>query len=244
MSDLDKLAPALVAALAELTDPRKDSKATVPTKTGGQYQYTYLSLPSLLDHVRPVLAKHHLAVVQMASRTEQGAAVVTMLVHESGQTLTSPPLELRATGLAQEMGSAITYARRYSLAAMLGLAGSDDDDGHAAHYALPQVQRTQARASDRDQWSTPPPPPLTEDIHASPPGTYPTDQQLSSSQRGKMYALLNQLGVPKDQQKAYVHRVLAAKRPGLAIDDDYHLTKADGSLVIDELVTATREVTP
>jgi hypothetical protein len=126
------LAGALVPALGELAEPAKAGKANT-----GTYQYTYMTLHQLLAAVRPVFAKHGLAVSQAVERTETGVAVTTTVMHISGQEHHDPPLELRCGPGAQDVGSAITYARRYSLAALVGLAGSEDDDGAAAQRAVP-----------------------------------------------------------------------------------------------------------
>jgi hypothetical protein len=126
------LAAALVPALGELQEPSKAGKANT-----GTYVYSYMTLHQLLAAVRPVFARHGLAVSQAVERTETGVAVTTTVMHISGQDHTDRPLELRCGPGAQDVGSAITYARRYSLAALVGLAGSEDDDGAAAQRAVP-----------------------------------------------------------------------------------------------------------
>jgi ERF superfamily len=140
MGELDQIAPALVAALGALEDPVKDGKVAA-----GQRRYTYLTLPHLLAAVRPVLAAHGLCVLQDVEMSSEGVGVTTVLVHVSGQVMCSSPL-VGALGSRdpQSVGSAVTYMRRYSLSALLGLAGSDDDDGqHAAPQ--PQPARQQVR---------------------------------------------------------------------------------------------------
>lgn len=126
----DKIAAALAACQGELTNPPKTK--TVRT---AKYSYSYADLSEIIDHVRPTLAKHKLAYVQMPIIHENGKNVLhTRLMHESGQFFESTyPLPSQAA--AQEMGSAITYARRYSLCAILGIAAEDDDDGAKANDA-------------------------------------------------------------------------------------------------------------
>lgn len=122
---IDKLAAALVAAQGALTNPPK-------TKTvhAGAKRYSFAPLPEIIDAIRPVLAKHGLAVVQLV----QGRTLETRLVHASGQWIgavyTLPSIED-----SQAMGSAITYARRYSLCAIVGIAAEDDEDAEAATEA-------------------------------------------------------------------------------------------------------------
>jgi hypothetical protein len=123
--EIDKLAVALVAAQAELTNPPK-------TKTvhAGVKKYSFAPLPEILDAVRPVLKKHGLAVVQLV----RDRALETRVLHTSGQWI-GGAYSLPGIVDSQAMGSAITYARRYSLCAVLGIAGEDDEDGEAATAA-------------------------------------------------------------------------------------------------------------
>lgn len=143
MSDaepIDKLAAALVKALGELKDVAKTRTANV-----GQYKYTYADLGDAMDMVRPILTVNGLGVMQSVSSTERGVGVSTVIIHESGQTMTFGPLVMPAGNTPQATGSAITYARRYSLLAALGLATEEDDDGQAA--ARPPQQRSKPQAT-------------------------------------------------------------------------------------------------
>ena len=154
------IAPALVAAQLELTNPPKSSKANT-----GTYSYTYADLPTILDHVRPVLGKHGLAVTQNVAMTDGRLEVFTTLHHTSGEFLTFGPITGTSGGNWQALGSAVTYARRYSLTAALGIAGEEDDDAQAT-TATPQIERVRpavavaeqvlgATVVDDDPWQTP-----------------------------------------------------------------------------------------
>ena len=125
MSDLSELATALAAAQCEMTNPRFD-------KTNPGFRSKYASLAAVRDAVIPVLAKHGIAVIQNLTTTDGGIACTTMLLHKSGQSLISTLPMPSAKHDAQGLGSAATYARRYSLMAMAGVVGDDDDDGNAA----------------------------------------------------------------------------------------------------------------
>lgn len=129
---LNEIAPALVAAQRTLRNPTTDSTATVPMKSGGKYSYKYLSLPGLLEHVRSAYRELGLALMQEVEGDSAGVAVTTRIVHLSGQWVEFGPLFLPASGTPQDRGSAITYARRYALAAAVGLASDEDDDGAKA----------------------------------------------------------------------------------------------------------------
>lgn len=97
------------------------------------FKSKYAPLNDILSLVRPLLTKHGLSVLQSPSGDGQNISVVTLITHESGEWIESDPLTLKADkATAQGAGSAITYARRYALSAMLGISSEDDDDGNFA----------------------------------------------------------------------------------------------------------------
>lgn len=120
---IDLFSKAYVAAQADL-------KNAVFDKINPHFKSKYATLAGLRDNVVPNLAKHGLAVIQGTIETGNGFAVTTRLVHDSGQWMESSyPLSI---GTAQQMGSSYTYARRYSLASICGIASEEDDDANAA----------------------------------------------------------------------------------------------------------------
>jgi hypothetical protein len=122
---------AFVAALGELSNPGRDSRAVVETKKGGTYSYAYAGLDAVLDLVRPVLARHGLALTQPVEATPDGLVkVTTRILHRRGEVaLQAPTIARVVEGGPQELGSFVTYARRYQVLALLGIhpAGEDDD---------------------------------------------------------------------------------------------------------------------
>lgn len=147
------LAEALVAAQAEM--PKVEKRGKNP-----HFKNEYVTLDDLLDAVRPVLNRHGIAVVQMPTfvATTGAPALTTTLLHTSGEKLeTSVPLILQKDDM-QGMGAAITYARRYMLAAALGIAEGTDDDGNQApgsrdrgDYIPPT--RIEPRAKRPESWA-------------------------------------------------------------------------------------------
>ena len=133
---VDEVAAALAKAQASIGKAAIDGDAHVvgKSKSGTRiaYDYTYSTLGAVFDACKAALAAESIAVVQLPRVDGNAVAVVTRLVHSSGQWFRS---ELRlpvAKFDAQGIGSAITYARRYSLSAMVGVAPGDDDDAQAA----------------------------------------------------------------------------------------------------------------
>jgi hypothetical protein len=124
--DITKIAAALGSALPKMEAATKDSK-------NPHFNSKYADLSAVMDACKPHLAAQGIVVMQPPATTEDGGAVSvsTVLLHNSGQWIAST-LTLRPTKQdPQGMGSAITYARRYSLQSMLGIP-AEDDDGNAA----------------------------------------------------------------------------------------------------------------
>lgn len=146
-----KLAAALAAVQAELPRVRKDQTATVPTKAGGQYSYTYADLADVSAAVLPLLASHGLAFTAWPTLTEdrKGFVLRYELLHESDERMTGEyPLSMGIG--AQAIGSEITYARRYALCAVTGISPDDDDDAAGAEAAA-AAERAARRAQAAEQ---------------------------------------------------------------------------------------------
>jgi hypothetical protein len=123
---LNELAGALAKAQAELKNPGFDS-------TNPHFRNKFASLAAVRNAVVPVLAKHGLSIIQNLTTLEGQIACETILLHSSGQIMRLGPLALPATKAdAQGFGSAATYARRYSLMAVAGVVGDEDDDAEGA----------------------------------------------------------------------------------------------------------------
>lgn len=125
---IDLISSALVQALGELSDLPKTQTANT-----GKYAYSYATLADALAQARPVLLKHGLAITQTASTTADDVLIHTTILHSSGQFITSQPIAMPVGQTAQATGSSVTYGRRYSLMAVLGLATEDDDGATASH---------------------------------------------------------------------------------------------------------------
>ena len=123
--NLDKLAPALVALQSEM-------KPVAKTATNPFFKSSYAPLPEVMEAAQPLLAKHKLAISQFVTHLGDTSALRTILLHESGQSLQDVQPLLLTKQDPQSQGSAITYARRYGVMAVLGLVADEDDDGNSA----------------------------------------------------------------------------------------------------------------
>jgi hypothetical protein len=128
------LAAALAKAQAELINPEKSLTATIRTgRSGdGERSFRYAPLSSGLDIVRKTLGQHEIATLQTTA-IDQTAGMVnltTTLAHASGEWIASdwPVCPIAETANPQRMGAALTYARRYALFTLVGIAGEDDID--------------------------------------------------------------------------------------------------------------------
>src|SRR5262245_28157735 len=128
------LASALAKAQAELVNPEKSLTATIRSGRPGERErsFRYAPLSSGLDIVRKKLGQHEIATVQTTA-VDQAAGLVnltTMLAHASGEWIASewPVCPIAEMANPQRMGAALTYARRYALFTLVGIAGEDDLD--------------------------------------------------------------------------------------------------------------------
>src|SRR6266851_6814603 len=128
------LASALAKAQAELVNPEKSLTATIRTggSGAGERTFRYAPLSSGLDIVRKTLGQHEIATVQTTA-IDAGSGQIrltTLLAHASGEWISSdwPVCDAGETSSPHRMGAALTYARRYALFALVGIAGEDDLD--------------------------------------------------------------------------------------------------------------------
>jgi ERF superfamily len=154
------LASALAKAQAELVNPEKSLTATIRSGRPGEGErsFRYAPLASGLDIVRKTLGQHEIATVQTTA-IDKGTGVVnlsTMLAHASGEWIASdwPVCAVAESANPQRMGAALTYARRYALFTLVGIAGEDDLDAPDLCTSLPNTAAG-ARGSAAEQGANP-----------------------------------------------------------------------------------------
>lgn len=195
--------PAFVTALQTVEDVKRNKKVA-----GEKMSFTYADLAAVLEATKAVLTANGLAVTQSAS----DAGVQTVLLHETGEWLAFPPLTIGAAqNTPQARGSAISYSRRYSMLAVLGIA-TEDDDGAAASKA-PRAQRQPA---------------TTSRPHNGPnPGELATSRQITKLQ----IRMKEVTGVTdRDQVLARIAAIV-----GRTVDSSKQLTVTEAIKVIDTL---------
>jgi ERF superfamily len=151
------LAAALAKAQAEIANPEKSLTATIesPFPREGQRSFRYASLSVGLDIVRKCLGQHEIATVQSTAIDRDSGLIrlTTTLVHASGEWVSSdwPVCPASETAAPHRMGAALTYARRYALFTLVGIAGEDDLDApDTAFQTVPSSKGPPVRAYDSD----------------------------------------------------------------------------------------------
>lgn len=151
--DTGELMGALALAQGEFPPIEKTKTGKVKGESKGtgkayEFEYKYADIADVLSAVRPVLSKHSLAVLQLTETDEVNVMWVrTRLSHKSGQWIDSlyPVCSINADH--QKMGGALTYARRYSLTSLIGVAAEDDLDGQSGSAGT-----VDTHARSKDKW--------------------------------------------------------------------------------------------
>jgi hypothetical protein len=141
----------IAAALAKAQASMKNAALN---KVNPHFKSKFADLASVRDAVTPALAANGIAVVQTLDDTVEGRCFVeTRLIHTSGQWIEST-CPIAFVGDMQKMGSAITYARRYSLSAICGIAADEDDDANAAvsNGSAKQAAPVKIAPAGFDEW--------------------------------------------------------------------------------------------
>jgi ERF superfamily len=219
------IAAALANAQVELTNPEKSLTATIrsPFPREADRTFRYAPLSSGLDIVRKSLGRHEIATIQ-ATEIDKEAGLLrltTVLAHSSGDWISSewPVCQISDIASAQRMGAALTYARRYALFTLVGIAGEDDLDapdlsaGPAPPAELPQPAR-------QSNGQTAVLRPRAESDRKRPRASGATSVlgvQLSASLRESLIEQLTAIN-SADEAAAWAHRNLLAKNTLTAAD--------------------------
>ncbi|MGF9909526.1 ERF family protein [Brevibacillus porteri] len=156
------------------------------------FKNKYATLDQIIDEVRPNLTSHGLSIIQIPCGEGEHITLKTVLMHESGEWIESEPLSMKPVkNDPQSIGSAITYARRYSLSAFLSLNTGEDDDGNAATHTKPPNRSSNQGANQGSKQSS------SQTNNASGGSQKITDQQLKALQAS--ISELEKLGAPREQ---------------------------------------------
>jgi hypothetical protein len=226
---ISNLAAALAKAQIELVNPEKSLAATIQSAgpRGKEQTFSYASLSSGLDIVRKTLGQHEIATVQTTA-VEQATGMInltTLLAHASGEWIASdwPVCSVIETDTPHRMGAALTYARRYALFTLVGIAGEDDLD--APDIAAPPSQRpepvkpkTSAHKSNGGIRPAAAAPAIaTRKSQEAPPTKPALAADLSATLRQQLLVEINDLA-SSDDAAIWAHRSMARKNALTAVD--------------------------
>jgi hypothetical protein len=225
---ISNLAAALAKAQIELVNPEKSLTATIKSGAPGRTEQTfsYAPLSSGLDIVRKTLGQHEIATVQTTAVDQTTGLInlTTLLAHASGEWIASdwPVCSVIETETPHRMGAALTYARRYALFTLVGIAGEDDLD--APDIAAPVSQRpepTPKASSHKINGSGPPTmaPPATklrkgQETRSAKPALA---ADLSEALRQQLLAEIGDIG-SSDDAALWAHRAMSRKNALTAAD--------------------------
>ena len=128
-AEINEISAALTAFQGSITQPSLSKEVKVQTRQGGTYKFKYADLSACVSAATKPLKENGLSIVQIIN----GQKLITILAHKSGQWFRSEAdIRVAPTANYQELGSAITYLKRYSYCAMLGIVADTDDDANLA----------------------------------------------------------------------------------------------------------------
>jgi ERF superfamily len=216
------IAAALAKAQAELTNPEKSLIATIRSAFPRERDRTFRYAPSSsgLDIVRKSLGRHEIATIQATAIDKDGGLLrlTTVLAHSSGEWISSewPVCQITDIASAQRMGAALTYARRYALFTLVGIAGEDDLDAPDLGTVSVELPRAdyQTQSDGHGGLATQPPRDGSNSIASARP-VLPPDE--SATLRERLVAELSAIN-SADDAAIWAHRNLPAKNSLTAVD--------------------------
>jgi hypothetical protein len=216
------IAAALAKAQAQLVNPEKSLVGTIGSDQAGgsQRSFRYAPLSSGLEIVRKTLSQHEIATVQTTSIDERVGIVrlSTVLAHASGEWIASdwPVCAISATAAPHRMGAALTYARRYALFTLVGIAGEDDLDAPDLPAPAAASENKEERLDGVQEQS------VQQDSHGRRPKDNPTskpklDSEASAALREQLTSELKDLNSAEEAAN-WAHRVMGPKNSLTAAD--------------------------
>jgi hypothetical protein len=227
------IAAALAKAQAQLVNPEKSLVGTIRSEqaSGSERSFRYAPLSSGLDIVRKTLSQHEIATVQTTSIDETAGIVrlSTVLAHASGEWIASdwPVCSITETQAPRRMGAALTYARRYALFTLVGIAGEDDLD--APGLLSPTAPETKidspaGNKKDRRNGGQAQSVQQGSGDHRAKASRPTLEPKASATLREKLTAELEGISSPEEAAN-WAHRVLGTKN-SLAPADAKHVEQA------------------
>jgi hypothetical protein len=213
------IAAALAKAQAHLVNPEKSLVGIIRAdgSSASERSFRYAPLSSGLDIVRKTLSQHEIAIVQTTSIDEAAGLVrlSTVLAHASGEWIASdwPVCAIAETATPHRMGAALTYARRYALFTLVGIAGEDDlDASDLLPPAGPGTRRDTPNANKKDRLNG-------REQSIQQPSRPKLEAEASAALREQLAGELKNIGSAEEAAN-WAHRAMGAKNSLTAADDE------------------------
>ena len=228
---IGELSKALAKAQAQFTPVKRGTKVDFTTKAGARIKYNYAPLSDVIESCIKALNDNELVIVQPTKVEDNKIIVETMLIHSSGEWLSGEMCISPSDHNPQSEGSALTYARRYSLSALLSIAADEDDDGEGAM----KRQKAESKAEPKAK-------PVAKQFASSPSGVIKSSKEVEAEEQPgditdpqirKINALLTFKKITDDKARHETVSVILGL-PG-TITSMKLLTKTQASTVIETL---------
>ena len=200
--------PTIAALAAALAKAQGQMKAAAKDSKNPHFGSKYADFASIVDAIRGPLSANGLAFIQRVSTTDGVATVTTRLMHSSGEWIQDKCSFPVAQKTPQGYGSAITYAKRYALSALVGVAADEDDDGNAASgrqepQRAPKTEKREARADEA-------PAKTADDAH----------KKLRAARLRKVWERAQYMNMDKDTFRAWAKDLLKVDVPSIEWTDE------------------------
>lgn len=221
---LDKLAQDMVRLQGALQNVSRDADVQ-----SVKFSYKYTTLTSVWDEVRPKLQSHGFSLIQAPLKSREGILLKTMLLHSSGQFISSIFFMPAKQPQPQDFGSAITYARRYTMCAILGIAPDDDDDATLAQYGTKEIENVKIKKIEKPKFRHSANAGSSGVSHSQNPNREgDTPAFISESKQKALFEQSQKAGWPLDEFKEWVF--LKTKKESLKHLNEDEYTKLSNSL--------------
>lgn len=133
-----------------MVEVQKELKGISPNANNPFFKSSYITLDNILEVVRPILSKNGIWLTQEATGDTESITVTTRLTHSSGEFIETDTLKMKPQKIndPQQLGSCITYAKRYQLSAMLGISSEVDDDGNTSSWGTDKPKKITKKMAD------------------------------------------------------------------------------------------------
>lgn len=202
---INSLAEALAKAQMQIKPPAKNRHVDFIAKTGLRVKYSYADLADVIEALREPLGSNGLSVCHLLEYDGEYYGLKTMLMHTTGQSLSTwYPLPDPDNVKAQDFGSALTYARRYSLSSLVGIASEEDDDGANA---------PDPKGKGKSKPHEPQPQPNFED-------TFPIEQEFPLSPLETLVQHVRHKNIPSQDMPGIIKRAVGREARSSELNDD------------------------